>query len=1234
MSHINSTLASTSDIKLPTKSSHFGKPSTDSRPPPASAERNRVINGVSSGPKATENCGIEATIDGNLPPFFDMEVDASSSAAASAAAMKDVMEKAQAKLKAAREFRGRKDTYQNGGDVGSETVGNGGLSVEMAHTECATENKKSRTTSDRGASKIQSSSKAKHGKHISQILPDTHADEQPIGVNGPPAPTNRTLPVDTACTDVGGEWKEARQYFEFVNNDNSRSAYQPPIKSDGKNETFKLQDDNDNDSDSAGESCVTQTNRPRLKATRAVSRQGYYEKMVKVAQEVHDTATSGYAETKEGLQDIIHGDLKQQKPKLVPDAKKNEGRVWDSHQAEAVYAEVIVKAEAEMKPKNVIENEATERTETDGGYIEDLTGRSRNDPLINMVKENAYNREVEKRVKGAHEREPTGRGAHEGFVDLTTEALEQYQESTKVNDTKSKVASGHVFDGEKLQRAFVSKEKDRTDDVPKTKAEYWKPTEASEDGVAKERLERTSKGDENYKKTELPQVREHEEQIKKTANGHRTEIMLDQNDELEKYWEYLETVEQEKSRLNLDKVNRHLDKNDSVESQKNNEYEEKLEQTAENRNVQSQFEQAGEKLGDSVNIDDITNFKEDQNDAFISHMETEGEDVVLEPDNFLDIELSINDKHQTISNAVYPNGKDVEPNAMLGMPKRPHLKANGSVEVSSGKENGEIDSTPLNDRKVKGFEIADAQCDAEELRCATPQVGLSDKDLEGEAYPAPLMPQRTADGFVELSAVKENGDIATVMSEETRSKDDEATNVIDERQTVFHEAHEPNDDDHKIRPVHASQTPQMNGKNTKSGEVFPRYDQIKQNVKVTEPVSDPKFVKASHLERGGMIRAQGVGQCEEENATPAQSERLNVSNEHPSNRVGGHSIMPDWKERVQRTSQISNPSQNIGRNEKIINRNGSLEEKDEDKKIDLEKEHLRKLEEEREREREREKDKMAVEIAIREARERAYADARDRAERAALERATEEVRQRAMTEARERLEKACAEARERSLTNKASEARLRVERAAVERATAEARQRAIEKSVADRAMFETRERVQRTVSEKYISERDVIMRQSSFPSTSERFETGNGEPAERCKARLERHRRTVERVAKALEEKNMRDLLAQREQAERNRFAETLDADVKRWSSGKAGNLRALLSTLQYILGPDSGWQPIPLTEVITAAAVKKAYRKATLCVHPDKLQQRGASIQQKYISEKVFDLLKEAWNRFNSEEK
>ena len=331
---------------------------------------------------------------------------------------------------------------------------------------------------------------------------------------------------------------------------------------------------------------------------------------------------------------------------------------------------------------------------------------------------------------------------------------------------------------------------------------------------------------------------------------------------------------------------------------------------------------------------------------------------------------------------------------------------------------------------------------------------------------------------------------------------------------------------------------------------------------------------------------------------------------------------------------------------------------------ELEKDRLRKLEEEREREREREKDRMAVDRATREARDRAYVEARERAERAAVEKATAEARQRALTEARERLEKACAEAREKTLSDKTSiEARLRAERAAVERATAEARERAFEKAMAEKAVSDARERMERSVSDKFsASSRNSGLRQSSsssdlqdlqsqstgsssgsrYPYSSvygasyntEKSEGVEGESAQRCKARLERYRRTADRAAKALAEKNKRDLLAQREQAERNRLAETLDADVKRWSSGKEGNLRALLSTLQYILGPDSGWQPIPLTDVITAVAVKKAYRKATLCVHPDKLQQRGASIQQKYICEKVFDLLKEAWNKFNSEER
>ncbi|XP_041021982.1 LOW QUALITY PROTEIN: auxilin-like protein 1 [Juglans microcarpa x Juglans regia] len=338
----------------------------------------------------------------------------------------------------------------------------------------------------------------------------------------------------------------------------------------------------------------------------------------------------------------------------------------------------------------------------------------------------------------------------------------------------------------------------------------------------------------------------------------------------------------------------------------------------------------------------------------------------------------------------------------------------------------------------------------------------------------------------------------------------------------------------------------------------------------------------------------------------------------------------------------------------------TMEEKEsnttEQKDVETEEEHFKNIDEAQEREREREK--IAVERAIHEARERAFAEVRERAERAAAE-----ARQKVTAEAREKLAKTSA-VNEKSPAEKAAiKARLKAERAAVERATVEARVRALERAIFKKAAFKARHQAEKYVDEKLSGASKDNGRRQSFsphdphhkgssstsntkypnssshgdvsysPHSTERFDGTNDESAQRCIARSEMHERVAERVAKALAEKNMRDVLAQKEQAERNRLAVSLDADVKRWSSGKEWNLRALLSTLQYILGPDSGWQPIPLTDITTTSAVKKAYRKATLFVHPDKLQQRGANIEQKYICEKVFDLLKEAWNRFNVEE-
>ncbi|KAL3640821.1 molecular chaperone [Castilleja foliolosa] len=102
-------------------------------------------------------------------------------------------------------------------------------------------------------------------------------------------------------------------------------------------------------------------------------------------------------------------------------------------------------------------------------------------------------------------------------------------------------------------------------------------------------------------------------------------------------------------------------------------------------------------------------------------------------------------------------------------------------------------------------------------------------------------------------------------------------------------------------------------------------------------------------------------------------------------------------------------------------------------------------------------------------------------------------------------------------------------------------------------------------------------------------------------------------------------------QDENSEDTKAIDAKIRQWSVGKKGNIRSLLSTLQYVLWSGSGWKPVPLVDLIETNAVKRAYQKALLRLHPDKLQQKGADFHHKYIAEKVFDILQEAWDHFNT---
>lgn len=70
--------------------------------------------------------------------------------------------------------------------------------------------------------------------------------------------------------------------------------------------------------------------------------------------------------------------------------------------------------------------------------------------------------------------------------------------------------------------------------------------------------------------------------------------------------------------------------------------------------------------------------------------------------------------------------------------------------------------------------------------------------------------------------------------------------------------------------------------------------------------------------------------------------------------------------------------------------------------------------------------------------------------------------------------------------------------------------------------------------------------------------------------------------------------------------AKTMDPDrlkIAEWTEGKKGNLRALLCTLHTVLWPEADrWQRCEMHQLVTSADVKKAYRKACLVVHPDKV--------------------------------
>ncbi|KAL8786028.1 MAG: hypothetical protein Q9213_003009 [Squamulea squamosa] len=109
------------------------------------------------------------------------------------------------------------------------------------------------------------------------------------------------------------------------------------------------------------------------------------------------------------------------------------------------------------------------------------------------------------------------------------------------------------------------------------------------------------------------------------------------------------------------------------------------------------------------------------------------------------------------------------------------------------------------------------------------------------------------------------------------------------------------------------------------------------------------------------------------------------------------------------------------------------------------------------------------------------------------------------------------------------------------------------------------------------------------------------------------------------------NLEAERLDDEKFALSDKVSERVTRWRSGKEGNLRALLASLDTVLWEGSGWKKVGMGELILAGKVKVVYMKGIGKVHPDKLP-TTATTEQRMVSAAVFATLNEAWDGFKQE--
>ncbi|KAF9048126.1 hypothetical protein BDZ89DRAFT_1099198 [Hymenopellis radicata] len=137
------------------------------------------------------------------------------------------------------------------------------------------------------------------------------------------------------------------------------------------------------------------------------------------------------------------------------------------------------------------------------------------------------------------------------------------------------------------------------------------------------------------------------------------------------------------------------------------------------------------------------------------------------------------------------------------------------------------------------------------------------------------------------------------------------------------------------------------------------------------------------------------------------------------------------------------------------------------------------------------------------------------------------------------------------------------------------------------------------------------------------------EPKPRPKAARPPPRRGPTPPSQALADLKKANEAAAAEDNAKYDLKDSVDAKLIAWKGGKETNIRALIASLDSVLWAELGLQKTSIAELVTPGQVKIRYTKAIAKLHPDKLNDRNSTLEQRMIANGVFGTLNEAWNAF-----